>query len=400
MSDEIELDSFISVVVNESMEKVCYEGGWILSPYNFAVSGTDPLEGYTDDEIFNEDGTVKTEIYELLQQQTTEQFSSDLENGNVWCQLPFSSVTKATSTTLTHHVVIPATVNVGTATKQVKTIYFLYKDNNDQVFVYALARATNYMVYETGVTQSFFFTFGMTNGQAQNTTEFVINYTYPQEIADHNTSSDVHDHFVAKDGSREIIAPLSYSQSFEFSNGLMLITKEYLEEYVASLISQTICPAGTLRWWAGLQAPSGWAVRDGSWLNVADYPELYSVIGTRYGSQINDGQSQFQLMDDRGLFIRACEVNDNSYNYSSLSGVEFGGEQTSGGSVTLPYNGYTVASGHGTETYRAGQLIGVSGRSEVSEYLESIGAVMSSRELDLNSSYPKNRNYLPIIKLG
>ena len=77
-----------------------------------------------------------------------------------------------------------------------------------------------------------------------------------------------------------------------------------------------------------------------------------------------------------------------------------GGIQEAGGTVTIPHNGYNVAGGHGTETYRKGWLIGVSGRSEIKEYLESIGAVLEDRTLNLNNPHGRNRNYIPIIRLG
>ena len=74
--------------------------------------------------------------------------------------------------------------------------------------------------------------------------------------------------------------------------------------------------------------------------------------------------------------------------------------QEAGGTVTLPHDGYNVAGRHGTETYRKGWLIGVSGRSEIKEYLESIGAVLEDRTLNLNNPHGRNRNYIPIIRLG
>ena len=77
-----------------------------------------------------------------------------------------------------------------------------------------------------------------------------------------------------------------------------------------------------------------------------------------------------------------------------------GGIQEAGSTVTIPYSGYTVAGGHGTETYRKGWLIGVSGRSEIKEYLESIGAVLADRTLNLDNPHGRNRNYIPIIRLG
>lgn len=51
--------------------------------------------------------------------------------------------------------------------------------------------------------------------------------------------------------------------------------------------------------------PEGWMFCDGSTLNVADYPELYAVLGTQYNSDPNlaNSTTQFQLPDYRGMAL-------------------------------------------------------------------------------------------------
>ena len=53
---------------------------------------------------------------------------------------------------------------------------------------------------------------------------------------------------------------------------------------------------GALKMYAGLGAPAGWLECNGALLNSSDYPELYAVIGMRYGGS----GSQFNVPDFRG----------------------------------------------------------------------------------------------------
>ncbi len=54
---------------------------------------------------------------------------------------------------------------------------------------------------------------------------------------------------------------------------------------------------GTILPFAGPEVPRGWALCDGQLLAIADYGELYSVIGVLYGG---DGRTTFALPDLRG----------------------------------------------------------------------------------------------------
>ncbi|AKL97573.1 putative bacteriophage tail fiber protein, e14 prophage [Endomicrobium proavitum] len=62
-------------------------------------------------------------------------------------------------------------------------------------------------------------------------------------------------------------------------------------------------PAGTVIAFAGSNIPVGYFECKGDWKFIAEYPELYSAIGSTY----NDGESrsgQFRLPDFRGMFLR------------------------------------------------------------------------------------------------
>lgn len=61
------------------------------------------------------------------------------------------------------------------------------------------------------------------------------------------------------------------------------------------------CPIGTIMFFAASTAPTGWLVCDGNNYAPADYPDLYSLIGTIYGPLVG---SNFRVPDLRGEFIR------------------------------------------------------------------------------------------------
>ena len=61
-------------------------------------------------------------------------------------------------------------------------------------------------------------------------------------------------------------------------------------------------PIGTVISFAGTAAPTGYLTCDGSETSRIDYDDLYSVVGTTYGS--GNGTTTFNLPDLRGEFIR------------------------------------------------------------------------------------------------
>jgi microcystin-dependent protein len=54
---------------------------------------------------------------------------------------------------------------------------------------------------------------------------------------------------------------------------------------------------GSIEMWSGTFVPQGWAACDGSSLQISEYSNLYSLIGTTYGG---DGITTFKLPDLRG----------------------------------------------------------------------------------------------------
>lgn len=57
-------------------------------------------------------------------------------------------------------------------------------------------------------------------------------------------------------------------------------------------------PVGSIQAFAGANAPTGWLLCDGSAVGRASYPDLFSTIGTTYGS--GNGATTFNLPDLRG----------------------------------------------------------------------------------------------------
>ena len=423
-----EVDQFISAITDEAMQKICYStggsgSGWTLKPYEFAISSTDILSGYSDSQIFDSEGHVKPEIQEILKDFTTEKMQQDMNSGNVWCELPFSGVTKPKkeSDTLTHHLVVPSNYFSDQQVKQIKTIYFIYRDQNNNGFLYALARATNYMAYETGVTQSFFFNFTVTNSQSIDMTNFIVNYSYPLEIEGHNQSTASHMPLVMRDGSRTLTGILEYEQPRPaITEPNQLVDVQYINDLFGGsftdYVNESICPPGTLRYWPGQPntVPEGWAIRNGQLLLIAENPKLYALLGQRYESEATlagyNKQTHFPLMNDSGLFIRGCEVNSSGTvtNSTYLNGIGFGAKQNCGApNITgraqfsqewetwgvVAYEGAFVLEkrgGNGTD--------GTRGNFDIVRFDAS--RCSSVYQNNLNEIRPNNRNYLPIIKLG
>jgi microcystin-dependent protein len=81
-------------------------------------------------------------------------------------------------------------------------------------------------------------------------------------------------------------------------------------------------PTGSLLPYAGISAPAGWLLCQGQTLAIANYSNLFSVIGTTYGG---NGSTNFVLPDLRGRVpIGAGQLNGNGNNYTrgSVGGAE------------------------------------------------------------------------------
>lgn len=72
---------------------------------------------------------------------------------------------------------------------------------------------------------------------------------------------------------------------------------------------------GEIKLWAINFAPKGWALCDGSLLNVAQNQALFSLLGTHYGG---NGSTTFALPDLRGR----VPVNNGSMQFGTQGGEE------------------------------------------------------------------------------
>ena len=87
-------------------------------------------------------------------------------------------------------------------------------------------------------------------------------------------------------------------------------------------------PVGVVQPYAGSNPPVGWLICDGSQVSRTLYPELFSVLGTTYGS--GDGSSTFTLPDLRGRTIAGKDGVNNMNNgpTNRLTSTYFGASGT------------------------------------------------------------------------
>jgi microcystin-dependent protein len=92
-------------------------------------------------------------------------------------------------------------------------------------------------------------------------------------------------------------------------------------------------PVGVVEAFAGTNAPNGWLICDGSQVSRSLFPELFSVIGTTYGS--GDGFATFTLPDLRGRTIAGRDGVNNMNNgpTNRLTSTHFGASGTALGNA-------------------------------------------------------------------
>lgn len=82
---------------------------------------------------------------------------------------------------------------------------------------------------------------------------------------------------------------------------------------------------GQVTLYAGQRIPDGWTLAQGQLLSIADYAELYSLIGTQFGG---DGVNTFALPDLRGRTaigtggVNNLTIGDQQGNYEQTIGLE------------------------------------------------------------------------------
>ena len=89
-------------------------------------------------------------------------------------------------------------------------------------------------------------------------------------------------------------------------------------------VSAHVSPVGTVMAYAGSGAPTYWLLCNGGAISRSTYSELFSAIGTTYGS--GDGSSTFNLPDLRGRVVAGVGASGTPLSSFSLGST--GGNET------------------------------------------------------------------------
>jgi hypothetical protein len=81
-------------------------------------------------------------------------------------------------------------------------------------------------------------------------------------------------------------------------------------------ITGDLVPPGAMMPYAGLNAPPGWLLCDGAYVDKVDYPRLFSVIGYRYGLKTTI-ISKFRLPDIKGRMVIGYDDMSNGFETST-----------------------------------------------------------------------------------
>jgi hypothetical protein len=237
-------NKFLTAVTNEGAQKILYNGGgWNLTPYAYVISEKDVLSEIRFENLIplDEIGNLTDEAEQALQELT---YITVEDDSLKWYQAPFEYITRADDTTLTFRILIPS--KAVSEVKQIKTIYFLFKNpnNNDEIFLFAVAYAKELIEYQVnskneGLMTSFFFTFTVDKSVLAKTHPFNIDYTYPDTIETHSnsTSNLIHPSLLRKNASQNITGTLVYSGTRDFTDApsSAIISKEYIDGLINQL---------------------------------------------------------------------------------------------------------------------------------------------------------------------
>lgn len=81
-----------------------------------------------------------------------------------------------------------------------------------------------------------------------------------------------------------------------------------------------VMPIGSIITYAGNTSPNNWLICDGSAISRNTYNDLFSVIGTTFGS--GDGSTTFNLPDLQGKVVVGKDENDEDFDLLGETGGE------------------------------------------------------------------------------
>ena len=96
------------------------------------------------------------------------------------------------------------------------------------------------------------------------------------------------------------------------------VTDDNMNEIKNTINTNT--PVGSISLFAGTTAPNGWLICDGSAVSRTTYANLFSVIGTTYGT--GDGSTTFNIPNLKGRVPVGLDSNDTSFDTIGETGGE------------------------------------------------------------------------------
>ena len=105
------------------------------------------------------------------------------------------------------------------------------------------------------------------------------------------------------------------------TNTTQVATTAFVSTATAGIVT---VPIGTVSWFAGNTAPTGYLKANGADISRTTYSTLFTAIGTTFG--VGDGSTTFNVPDLRGEFIRGWDDGrgvDTSRTFGSAQADEF-----------------------------------------------------------------------------
>lgn len=122
-------------------------------------------------------------------------------------------------------------------------------------------------------------------------------------------------------------------ENYDWGEMREIATIPQLEQTITDLRTEletlTPPPLGIVQLWAGAKVPAGYELCEGQQLKIADYPELYEVLGTTFnnaysatGSRYSTSSGYFRMPDLRGRFVVGHNPSDADYSSYGKAGGE------------------------------------------------------------------------------
>lgn len=106
-------------------------------------------------------------------------------------------------------------------------------------------------------------------------------------------------------------------------------TTAWVQAAIAAAVPPTV-PVGTIMFFGGNSAPSGYLLCQGQIIDSLLYPQLFAVIGNKYNGYVPVPPGYFVVPDFRGVYPGMPGSNATSLNYPPLTGVSLSGPSALG----------------------------------------------------------------------